>query len=327
MNRLTARIATAWCVFALGCSGDGASVVPDDAAGDAFDVVVDEAPAVDARVTHDAADGGRDVVDVPDDDGVAPYTEALCNDTASLDDLAAAWTDSPVGLRDAVRGLVARRYPMSAALLGAQDDAVLAQWFRPARTFQDVLRAFDVGVRESGRAWDAAMSGTVQVYRLRDDLVIAVRPVEGFARREILTLHANPGVDPYANAYLLGPDGAQGLESVLEDLVHDTHALAARYCTREAVAAGTRVDARDAVLTMMYYLELYLMRARTSHPAMYAAIVADAAYRQLLRAAWQRADFWLDATARAPELGVRDGEIAVWTFAPANLLEMFRLPE
>ena len=60
---------------------------------------------------------------------------------------------------------------------------------------------------------------------------------------------------------------------------------------------------------------------------MYAAIVADAAYRQLLRAAWQRADFWLDATARAPELGVRYGEIAVWTFAPANLLEMFRLPE
>ncbi|MFO0651541.1 MAG: hypothetical protein U0326_35295 [Polyangiales bacterium] len=330
MVRLAAMTTAVLCVLASGC-GDATPAAVSDAGDETFDAISDG--AMDGGATPDAradvrdAPAVRDAPDVPFDDGVQPYTEAICNDASNLDDLAAAWTDTPVGLRDAVHGIVARRYPMAAAVLTTQDDAQLALWFTPARSFRDVLGAFATGVREAGRARDAAMSGSVMVFRLRDDLVLPLRPVEGFARREILTLHAAPGIDPYVDSYLLGPAGAEGFESVLEDLVQDTHALAAKFCTRDAIAPGAHVAARDAVLTMMYYVELYLMRARTSHPGVYAAVIADPAYRRLLKLAWQRAEFWLDATDGHPELAVRDREIEVWTYAPANLLEMVRLPE
>lgn len=327
MDRLRAIAMTALCALASACSDDAGALDADDASVDAdvdFDVARDSArDARDAR--FDAVDASADE-DVPDDR--APlYAEALCNDNATLDDLGVAWVPSPVGLRAAALGVAARRYPMALALFEPVEDALLAGWFAPAATFADVTRAFDVGVREAGRAWDAARSKNVRVYRLRDDLVITARPMESFARSEIIALHAAPGRDPYVDMYLTGAAGDLGLDAVLSDVVHFTHALAARYCTRDALAPGTRVPSRDDLLTVMYYLELYVMRARTAHPSVYGAMLADDSYRRLLRLAWLRAGFWLDVTSRSPELGVRDGEVAVWAYAPANLLEMARLPQ
>ncbi len=326
MDRLRAMTMTALCALASACSDDVSEPRVDDASVDvvdAVDVAFDSArDARDARV--DVIDAS--VIDVPEE-RVAPYSESLCNDRSTLDELAAAWVSSPVGLRAAAIGVAARRYPIAVEVFEPLDDAQLAGWFAPAMGFSDVLRAFDVGVREAGRAWDSARSEVVRVYRVRDDMVIAARAIESFPRSEIIALHAAPGRDPYVDSYLTGPAGGVGLDGVISDVVHFTHALAARYCTRDALAQGTRVPSRDDLLTVMYYLELYVMRARTAHPSVYGAMLADEAYRRLLRVAWLRADFWLDVTSRSPELGVRDGEVAVWTYAPASLLEMARLPQ
>ena len=101
---------------------------------------------------------------------------------------------------------------------------------------------------------------------------------------------------------------------------------AARFCTRDGLRAGTRTSARDGILTLMYYVELYLKKARTDHPADYAAIVGDPEHVRLIRTVWQRAEFWLGVTASRPELGLRDTAIRAWTYAPENVMEIERLP-
>ncbi len=100
-----------------------------------------------------------------------------------------------------------------------------------------------------------------------------------------------------------------------------------KYCTRDSLGAGTRTSARDGILTMMYYVELYLKKARTDHPTDYTAIVGDPEHVRLIRTVWQRAEFWLNVTASIPSLGLRDATIRTWTYAPENVMEIERLPQ
>lgn len=274
------------------------------------------------------ADGGSDgeADGSPRTDGGPAYTEPLCDDAASLDDLAASYTNTPAGLRTAVRGIAERRYPIGVAFIDVQSDAQLATWFRTRNTFNDVLNAFEVAVHEGGHIWDITMAGATWPYRIRDDLVIRTRRLQNFNRSEILTLHANPAMDSYDEVYLQGRSGAQGFNTLLDEYVQYSHSLAARYCTRDALRPGLRVSARDGILTMMYYVELYLKIARTQHPDDYAEIVGDPGHLELIRTVWARAEFWLAQTASLPQLGLRDATIRTWVYAPENLMEIERLP-
>jgi hypothetical protein len=280
----------------------------------------DAAPntAGDAAVSTDGA--------VVTADGGAVYTEALCDDTASLADLSAAYADSPAGLRAAVRGIAERRYPIGVAFIDVQSDTQLAGWFRTRATFSDVLGGFEVAVHEGGHVWDLTMIRTDWPYRVRDDLVIRPRRLTNFNRSEILTLHANPDADSYDEVYLRGQSGMQGFNTLLDEYVQYTHSLAARYCTRDSLRPGLRVSSRDGILTLMYYVELYLKLARTAHPADYAAIVADPGHVALIRTVWQRAEFWLERSAPFPALGLHDAQIRAWTYAPENVMEIEMLP-
>jgi hypothetical protein len=86
------------------------------------------------------------------------------------------------------------------------------------------------------------------------------------------------------------------------------------------------VSSRDGILTLMYYVELYLKLARTQHPDDYAEILADPAHVTLIRTVWQRAEFWLERSAPVASLGLRDAQIRMWTYDPANLMEIEMLP-
>jgi len=259
-------------------------------------------------------------------DGGGAYTETLCDDTASLADLSAAYMNTAPGLRAAVRGIAERRYPIGVAFVDVQSDMQLGAWFRTRNTFNDVLNSFEVAVHEGGHIWDITMARTEWPYRLRDDLVIRARRLQNFNRSEILTLHADPAMDSYDEVYLTGRSGAQGFNTLLDEYVQYTHSLASRYCTRDALRAGTRISARDGILTMMYYVELYLKIARTQHPDDYAEIVGDPGHLQLIRTVWARAEFWLGRTASLPQLGLRDATIRTWVYDPANLMEIEMLP-
>ena len=278
-------------------------------------LVADGGPTSDAAApTSDRGGGG------------AAYSEALCDDTASLADLSAAYVDSPAGLRTAVRGIAERRYPIGVAFIEAQTDAQLQGWFRTRATFADVLNGFEVAIHEGGHIWDLTMIRTDWPYRLREDLVIRTRRLSNFDRSEILTLHANPDADSYDEVYLRGRSGAQGFNTLLDEYVQYTHSLASRYCTRDSLRPGLRISSRDGILTLMYYVELYLKLARTQHPDDYAEIVGDPAHLALIRTVWQRAEFWLERSAPYPSLGLRDAQIRAWTYAPENLMEIEMLP-
>jgi hypothetical protein len=254
------------------------------------------------------------------------YTEPVCDDMASLSDLASAYANTPMGLRTAVRGIAERRYPIGVAMIDVQTDQQLSSWFRQRTTFMDVLNSFEVAVHEGGHIWDLTMIRGEWPYRLRDDLVIRIPRLTNFNRSEILTIHANPAQDSYDEVYLVGQSGAQGFNTLLDEYVQYTHSLASRYCTRDGLRAGTRISSRDGILTMMYYVELYLKIARTQHPADYAAIINEPGHINLIRTVWRRAEFWLDRTASIPALGLNDQRIRAWTYDPENLMEIERLP-
>jgi hypothetical protein len=272
------------------------------------------------------ADAGSDTpVMPPADAGV--YTETLCNDTADLSDLSAAYMNTPMGLRTAVRGIAERRYPMGVAFIDVQTDMHLATWFRGSNaTFRNVLDRFEVAVHEGGHIWDITMASSTWPYRVRDDLVIRTRRLANFNRSEILMLHTDPAADRYDEVYLVGSSGAQGFNTLLDEYVQYTHSLATRYCTRDALAPGTSTSARDGILTLMYYVELYLKRARTDHPDDYAEIIGDPGHIELIHTVWRRAEFWLQQTASLRQLGIRDATIRSWVYDPANLMEIERLP-
>ena len=288
-------------------------------------------PTNDTGTDPDAAVTPTDAASAPDtgtaDAGaLAAYSEPLCDETTSLADLSTAYVNSAEGLRAATRGIALRRYPIGVAFIDVQSDAQLQGWFRARGTFADVLNGFEVAVHEGGHIWDITMIRTEWPYRVREDLVIRPRRLTNFNRSEILTLHANPDADSYDEVYLRGQSGAQGFNTLLDEYVMYTHSLASRFCTRDGLPPGQRISSRDGILTMMYYVELYLKLARTQHPADYAAIIGDPAHVALIRTVWQRAEFWIARSMPYPALGLRDAQIRPWTYAPENLMEIEMLP-
>jgi hypothetical protein len=157
---------------------------------------------------------------------------------------------------------------------------------------------------------------------VRDDLVITTASLTNFARSEILAFHADPTADMYDDVYLTGFSGTQGFNNLLDEYNAYVHSLASSYCTRDRLAPGSSISSRDGILTMMYYVELYLKVGRLNHPADYADILADPEHVDLILTDWDRAEFWLGLTAGNPELGINDDLIATWTYDPANLMEI-----
>lgn len=309
-------------VSLVGLSLAGCGSAVNDTAADP-----DAAVAGDAATSTDRPATSTDRPAASTDTGsTAAYTEPLCNDTADLSDLAGAYANTPAGLRAAAHGIAERRYPIGVAFIDVQSDMQLQTWFRQRDTFASVLNSFEVAVHEGAHIWDLTMIRADWPYRIREDLIIRPRRLTNFNRSEILTLHANPDMDSYDEVYLRGQSGAQGFNTLLDEYVAYTHSLAARYCTRDSLGGGLRISARDGILTLMYYVELYLKIARTQHADDYAEIIGDRPHVELIRTVWARAEFWLARTASLPQLGLRDAQIRAWTYAPENVMEIEMLP-
>ncbi len=319
---LERRLGRVWlaCLFvgaltAIGCgapvgTGDGGDADPGDVVS-----------------TGDSVGGGDSFV-TPDTpilpDGGMAYSEPVCaNPLASLSDLSAAYVNTAAGVRAAAAGIADRRYPIGRLFIDNQSDMNLLAWYSRRNTFADILNNFEVAVHEGQHIWDIGMiAGGMWPYRLRDDLVIRARRLTNFNRSEILTVHTFAAMDMYAPVYLMGGSGAQGFNTLLDEYSAYVHSLAARYCTRDGLAMGTRISARDGILTMMYYVEMYLRLARTVHPADYAAILADPEHIRLILTVWARAEFWLNLSTPFPSLGLRDATIRPVTYDPANVAEI-----
>jgi hypothetical protein len=276
--------------------------------------------------TDAPVEGGADTSAPPGDGAASGYTEPVCAEPlASLADLAMAYQNTPEGLRAACQGIADRRYPIGRAFVDFQNDMQLQAWNQRRNTFNDVLSNFEVTVHEGQHLWDIRMTSGSWPYRLRDDLVIRTRVLRNFNRSEILRVHTDPASDTYARVYLMGSSGMQGFNTLLDEYTAYVHSLASRYCTRDGLSPSVRISSRDGILTLMYYVELYLRLARTEHPEDYQAILADPEHRRLILTNWDRAEFWLRLSQPFPQLGLRDTMIRAWTYNPENLMEIERL--
>ncbi len=255
-----------------------------------------------------------------------PWSETLW--CANLDDLGAVKAaHSAAGLRDTLVGISELRYPPAVGFIDAQSDSDLEIWFFGEwDDFDSVLDGYEVAVHEGSHIWGFEYF-SFDDYRYRivdDDRIIGTQYLDNFNRSEILTRHPDPAADFYASTYLEGQSGAQGFNTLLDEYNAYTHSLVSRYCTRDALG-GSSISARDGILTMMWYVELYLAIAREEHPDDYAAILADPAHLEVILAVWDRAEFWLDITKDHPELGINDNQIEKLTYDETNLAEIERL--
>lgn len=254
--------------------------------------------------------------------GDAGYTEPDCelSDVTALEAAHGA-------LRPSAEGLARARYPMGLAFLQAQTDAQLDAWYKGAPSdFGGVASRFDVAVHEGSHLWIAKrFDPATYPYPVRGDLVITTKRLTNFHRDAIVARHLDAEHDPYAKIYLSGASGAQGFNTLLDEYDAYTHSLASRYCTRDLMTRGTRVSARDGILTMMYYVETYLLIAREEHAADYAAILADPGHRQLILTVWARAELWLRRSAGEASLGIDDAKLEEWVYEPARLAEIARV--
>jgi hypothetical protein len=248
-----------------------------------------------------------------------------CDDLADVSDIRSDY--QPGAVRDAAEGLAKRRYASGLAFLQAQDDKMLAGWFggEPV-TFGAITDHFDTAVHEGSHIWVAKHFDPRKVtYPVRADLAIETRRLRNFDRSEILALLEDAANDTYATTYLTGASGAQGFNSLLDEYDAYTHSLASRYCTRDFVGANQRVSARDGILAMMHFVEVYLRLAREKHPADYAAILADPGHIRLILTVWSRAELWLRRSAPYASLGIRDTELERFAYAADGLAEISRL--
>jgi hypothetical protein len=82
------------------------------------------------------------------------------------------------------------------------------------------------------------------------------------------------------------------------------------------------ISGRDGAVAFMYYLELYLERARTVHPDVYAELKASEEYVELVKTQWLRLHFLLQYADQHAHIGLYDAEIRELMYTPSHLAEI-----
>lgn len=136
---------------------------------------------------------------------------------------------------------------------------------------------------------------------------------------------AGIGCDWYADTYLDGEIGKQGLDSLLEELTQYLHSLETAAALRSLLADDSRLSAQDSLLTLLWYLERYVAQMRLAHPHLYATVVLEPCWRSLILTLWDRSWAILSKTAGDRRLGLDAAAIATLAQDPALAGEIQRL--
>jgi hypothetical protein len=229
----------------------------------------------------------------------------------------------------------------------AQPNCVTS-FLRDTSTATAVLRQASTVVHECGHFWDLGTSqGNRSNYAIAPALTRACTRGDTTARggvtfaRSLIKGDAYSSMRPpcmnmsssncdfYADVYLDGSpangtfeSGDQGFNSLLEEANQYVNSLASALAFRDSFQ-NTRVSERDGILTFMWYLERYLLMARTTYPQAYAALSQDACWREAILSVWDRGWFYLQATAPyASNLGINDARLRTLVEAPSLLAEI-----
>jgi hypothetical protein len=232
----------------------------------------------------------------------------------------------------------------------AQSNCVTS-FLRDTSTAQAVLRQASTVVHECGHFLDLGTSRSGNSnYVISPDITRACPRGDTTSRggntfaRSLITMDAfgpmrapcmnssSTNCDFYATIYLDGSptnatfeSGDQGFNSLLEEMNQYVNSLASALAFRDSFQ-NTRVSERDGILTFMWYLERYLLLARTSYPQAYAHLSQTACWREAILSIWDRGWFYLQASAPfASNLGISDAQLRTLVETPTLLAEIDRL--
>jgi hypothetical protein len=248
---------------------------------------------------------------------VAPcYSEDFSPGT-SLADLRAAYAPQ-AWKADVLEALKRRIAGGHALLMSQQNDSQLAN-FVDTSSFDALMSSLMMVCNGETSIYDYAhATPSAFTYFLRADLTLQPAIVPTFARSELAQYITDNATSAYDGA-LSGQQGTLDLTAVADDVAAFTNGVACIGAVTDQLTNG--ISARDGLAASIYYLELYLKRARTVHPSTYAALQASPDWQKVVRYSWARAAFWRK-TASSPLLAVADAPIWAHVDDSANSSEI-----
>lgn len=286
--------------------------------------------AGDDRPGGDDQPGGDDAPPPPSDDGGddgPPSAECPSHCYCERFDAAADVSDLEQSFdgdnwAEVMIGVLDRRYPAAADLLVEMADDPYFGAFTDASSFGALMDSVMTEVHEGTHGWDYAdaLGQPYFGYWLRADLVYQPPKIEGFPRAEIHSMLVDDSTALYAQTYLTGEQGTYGFYELLDEMNAYINGMGAIAAVGEHIPWG--VSGRDGAVAFLYYLELYLRRARTAYPELYAQLQGEPEYVELVQTQWLRTHFLLERADAYPELGIHDQEIRAHLYAPDNQAEI-----
>ncbi len=287
------------------------------------DTPVDAAPDPVVDTTPDMVedDAAADPIGDPvEDDGSSAvcYTEPVYPD-ADLSDLE-AWYNGSNYMETEFEALN-RRWPAGYNLFDDMRGDPYLGLFTDTSNFESVMDSLMTEVHEATHGWDFEHGGVgTHAFYIRADLVYTTTYVEGFPRSEIRSMLVDDSTSIY-EMYLEGEQGTYGFMFLMDEVNAYINGLAGiGYVGEYIVSWGT--SAIDGAVAFLYYLELYLRRARTVYPDLYASLQGEAAWVDLIRTQWLRLHFFLQQADRFPNLGIHDDAIRVHMYNTDNQSEI-----
>jgi hypothetical protein len=236
----------------------------------------------------------------------------------SLADLAAAF--SPQSWKAQSLTTLDRRIPGGHALLDAMKDDPQLPGFVDNSSWANLMMSLMTMCHEETHGYDYDHASSAAFYFYMTPSVSVQPPqLQTFARSEILTYITDASTRNYDQTYLQGEQGTYDLVALADELNAYTNGLSCIGAVADQIDSG--ISARDGVAASLYYLELYLKRARTAHAATWASLKQSPEWVRFVRYAWARGMFWRRSIT-ASELQV--AEAAIWAHVddPANSSEI-----
>jgi hypothetical protein len=243
-----------------------------------------------------------------------------------IDDLAAGYAAS--NFRARLLKVLQRRYPAGAEIVQfLRDPSFFDRWFERGKTdWRAAMVELGTAVHESAHIAELAQRRGGNHVLILDKKTRWVFPIVASFHRSQIKDQLPPDLlrMSYAKTYLDGSSGAQGFEMLLEELHAYEHSLAVAIAVADQFPSNLTQSARDGLLTMMYYVELYLRTARRKHARVYQRLSRGEIARVVVRL-FERARCLLRISSVHQKLGIQDELLHRHVLGAAALGEVKRL--